>query len=110
MKKKDVFLLLSILLTAVILALCFSLFQAKGDHVIVEVHGEIVKRLPLSQDTEYRIETEKGTNLLIIQNGMARITDADCPDLVCVYMGFLSPTNVLYCAPHDVIVYLEEFS
>ena len=108
MKKKDVFLLLVILLTATVLSLCFFLFQSKGNHVIVEVNGEIVKILPLSQDTEYWIQTEEGTNLLIIQNGIARITEADCPDLVCMYMGILSPTNVLTCSPHGVIIYLED--
>ncbi len=107
MKKQDIFLLLGIILLAVLLAIVFFLFGKSGDTVIIEVNGEIVATLPLAVDTQYLIKSENGENLLVIEDGKARIKSATCPDKVCVYMGILSQTNVLTCSPNGVIVYLE---
>ncbi len=107
MKKQDIFLFLGIILLAVLLAIVFFLFGKSGDTVIIEINGEIIKRLPLSIDKEYLIKSEYGENLIVIKDGQARITSATCPDKVCVHMGILSPTNVLTCIPNGVIVYLE---
>ena len=110
MKKQDLILLIAILVLSALLALGFFLSRDGGNTVIVEVDGVITARLPLEVNTEYLIQTPHGENLLVIKDGIARITEADCPDLICVHMGALSPTNVLTCLPHGVIVYLEDIS
>lgn len=109
MKKQDIFLLLTVFLLAAILAVSF--FFIKGnDTVVIEVDGEILAKLPLDTDTEYLIKTEHGENLLTIQNRKVRITNATCPDKICMQMGVLTQTNVLTCLPNGVIVYLEAVS
>ena len=39
---------------------------------------------------------------------MAHVTDADCPDQVCIRMGKISKTGEnIVCLPHKLVVQLE---
>ena len=52
-----------------------------------------------------RIEGIGGTNLLVIADGSASVTEADCPDALCVGMGKISRTGQsIVCLPHQVVV------
>lgn len=106
LKKNDILLALGILLAAFIIFLFYLLMPGKaGSTVVITVDGREETRLPLDTDTDYTIETNKGTNHLEIRKGFASITDADCPDKLCVHQRAIRKKGeTLVCLPHKVIV------
>lgn len=82
------------------------LYQKQGDYVTVTVNGSLYTTLPLNHDTQQTIPGKNsGWNKLIIQNGSARIEDANCPDRLCVHQIEISAQGeTLVCLPNKVIV------
>ena len=75
--------------------------------VSVSVDGE-QKQFDLSQDQTYTIQTEKGYNILQIQNQTATITEADCPDQICVQQKAIHHIGeMIVCLPHKVVVEMK---
>ena len=105
MKKVDVILLVSILLCAFAVFTVFAVnLYGKGDQVVIKIDGEEYARLPLEKDTEILIESEYGTNLLVIKNRKAYIKEASCPDLICVKSGNADELKSIVCLPNKVTV------
>lgn len=77
-----------------------------GTKVLVEIDGNIVRELDLSQDTApIRFETEQGFNVVEIVAGQVRVSEADCPDLLCVHTGWRQHAGqVIVCLPHYFVV------
>lgn len=61
-----------------------NLMTEDRSYVIVSVDGETVDTLDLSEDLIKVYDTEYGHNVLEIHNGKAYISEADCPDHVCM--------------------------
>lgn len=106
MKKNDIILIIVILVVA---ALGFSWIQMQKQEeagtVKVYVDGEEKASYQLNQDGEYDIETESGTNRLVIKDGEADVTYADCPDELCVKQASISKNGeTIVCLPHKVVV------
>lgn len=107
MKKNDIILITGILLFALI---CFGGYQlfysGNGAYVEITVDSKHINTLPLSKDTTLTIKgTNNGTNILTIKDGIASITDADCPDKLCVKQKSISKEGeTLVCLPHKVVV------
>lgn len=107
MKKNDIILLMATLILAIVLFSGYRLFYHKaGDFITVTVDTEIYRTLPLDQDAVLDIPgADGGSNRLEIKNGAASITDADCPDKLCVHQKKIqSQGESLICLPHKVIV------
>lgn len=73
--------------------------------VEVSVDGVVVEELDLSKDGEFVIQGHNGgTNTLIIQDGQAHISDATCPDKVCIYQGTVDRSGeMIVCLPNLMI-------
>lgn len=75
--------------------------------VIVEVtvDGIVVEELDLSKDGEFVINGYNGgTNTLIIEDGQAYISDATCPDKVCIHQGKVNRSGeMIVCLPNLMI-------
>lgn len=109
MKKNDIILLCAILLIcALALGAAYAFFGGDGTFVVVEVDGEEYARLPLDEDCELLIESKNGTNLLIIKDGEAYISEASCPDGICVRTGAADELRSIVCLPNRVVVSIEE--
>ncbi|MBQ9113212.1 MAG: NusG domain II-containing protein [Clostridia bacterium] len=109
MKKNDIILLLCVLLLcSVIFVVVFFAMGNSGDTAVVTVDGEEYARLPLEEDTELLISTERGTNLLVIEDGKAFIKEASCPDKVCVRTGAATEIRTVVCLPNRVTVTVEK--
>lgn len=81
----DAVLIISILLIALGIWLWQTSVRQAGAYVIVTVDGAEVGRYSLSVNTE--VELNGGTNHLVIEDGCAYLTDANCPDKLCVKQG-----------------------
>ena len=65
--------------------------------------------LPLGEDARILLgEGGEFTNLLVIENGAARIVEANCPDQICVNHGAIRyEGESIVCLPHRLVVSVE---
>ena len=97
-KKKDAVLILTVLLIA---GAAFGVHEFAGgdgaDTVTVKVDGK-----------DQKIRINGGTNILTIKNGKAKMTDADCPDQLCVHQKAASKNHEsIICLPNKVVVEVD---
>ena len=106
MKKNDLKLILIVLCIALAGLGLLRLTKTSGSCVIVSVDGHVVHTYDLSEDGEYTISGyDGGYNQLVIQNHEAYLSDADCPDHICVKTGKIhSVGQTIVCLPHKVVV------
>ena len=77
-----------------------------ADTVTVKVDGKVTGTYPLAKDQKIRING--GTNILTIKNGKAKMTDADCPDQLCVHQKAASKNHEsIICLPNKVVVEVD---
>ena len=103
--KNDILLIAVLLVVAAAVWLAVTLTRTDGAYARVEVDGEIVMTLPLDKDADVVIGEGERTNRLIIKDGAAYVTDASCPDHLCVKQGearFSGETIV--CLPNKFVV------
>lgn len=107
----------SLILIAVLVFLILSgfavnklFFGKEGAKAIIQQNGIIIAELPLSRDTTLETnDTSGGTNTITVKDNMIMITEANCPDLVCVHTGAISHTGeVIACLPHGLIITIRE--
>ena len=61
---------------------------------------------PLNKDGVFSLNG--GTNTLVIENGEAWVSEANCPDKVCMGMGKISKNGeFIACLPNQVIIVVE---
>lgn len=100
--KRDVILIVALLLISALLFVVLH-HNEVGAGVVIRVEGEEIARYSLSQDGTYSLNG--GTNILVIENGEAYLSDADCPDLLCVNQGSIKYTGeCITCLPNKLTV------
>lgn len=103
--KNDILLIAALLVLAGAALLCIRLTRTGGGTVKVTVDGKVVAQLPLGQDCTRVIDTGRGSNTLVISDGGASVTQADCPDKVCVAQGTIRyDGETIVCLPHRLVV------
>jgi hypothetical protein len=109
-KRNDMLLVVLLLLIAGLLLLWISMSQKDGQKVVISVDTEVVKELSLNKDQEYLVELDDGGwNRVVIQEGVCRVEEANCPTQDCVSMGQISMTGQsIICLPHKVLVQIQE--
>lgn len=108
MKKNDWILISVIAFLALALVVFLNVSRHTGAYAVVSVDKSEVKRLSLFRDATYRIEGVGGYNELVIEGGEAYLSDADCPDKLCMKMGRISKEGQsIICLPHRVVVEIE---
>ncbi len=106
MKKQDIILTAAILLIGIILFAGYRIwYRTPGSQAEITIDGTLYQTISLENDTTIEIPTKEGNNVLVIRKGAADITDADCPDKLCVSQKPISHTGeTLVCLPHKVVV------
>lgn len=98
----DVALILSLIIVA--LVLFFALRpKDEGNFAVVEIDGKEVASYSLEKDGVYSLNN--GTNTLVIQNGYAMVSEANCPDKICVKQGRIKyQGQTIVCLPNKLMV------
>ncbi|MBQ9592915.1 MAG: NusG domain II-containing protein [Lachnospiraceae bacterium] len=110
MKRSDWILIGAILALAAVLAAVFFIQKRLAPKespavVTVTVDNELVGVYALSEDREVDIDTQYGHNHLSIRDGFAQVTEADCPDGLCMHQGRISQNGEMNVGlPHLLIV------
>lgn len=103
--KKDIILISIILLLAIVLLFIYKINTTKGNSVEVSLDGKIIYNLPLNKNVTKTISSQLGENILIIDNGYAKIIEADCPDKLCINQKSISNVGeTIICLPHKLII------
>lgn len=106
--KNDVkFMAVLVALVIVVLGVFYVVMQKDpGTQVIVTVDGEEYGRYSLDEEQEIPIVIDGvTTNLLVIKDGVADMTEANCPDKLCVHQREISKSNeMIVCLPNKVVV------
>lgn len=86
--------------------LIIALLQEEGDRVLIYQDGELIHTLPLDQDQSLRIEGAHGLyNMVTIKDGEVLVSEASCPDQVCVRHGPTHDTaDPIVCLPNKLVV------
>ena len=111
-KKNDIFVILILLIVALGFGLGYSIYQnatTRNPEAVVTVDGQEYGRFPLDEPKTLRIETENGGyNVIVIEDGTADITEASCPDHICVdHRKATKNKDTITCLPNRVIVTIE---
>lgn len=86
--------------------LLFRLTAPAGATVAVYRDGEKIAAFSLATDGEYVING--GTHRLIVENGTARVTDADCENRLCERRGAISLSGQsIVCLPNHLEIRVE---
>ncbi len=100
---RDIALILALAVVGAALLLFTLKLGKAGVMAVVEVDGAEIARFPLSEDGVFPLNG--GTNTLEILDGKARMLHAECPDKLCVKMGWVRFSGQsLVCLPEHLVV------
>ena len=107
--RNDIILALVVIIAAAGIWLGTELLKEEGAFAVVVVDGVETARYPLDTDAEIRLESENGGyNILIIKDGKADVTEASCPDHVCVDQRSVGRTGeAITCLPNKTVITIE---
>lgn len=107
MKKNELIIILILLAISIGGIAAFYIFNATSQDLSVRVsrQGEVLTILPLSEDHTETFTDASGSNTLVISDGKAKMTEADCPDHICVKTyPISSPGETIVCLPHKLVI------
>ena len=104
MKKGDVF----VIVIAVVLAVAWMLISHEGSVAAIYVDGELYKRIPLSEDSEVVVESEYGTNTVVIKDGEVSVVDASCDGKDCEAETISETAHSIVCLPNRLCIMIEK--
>ena len=109
--KGDIILISCAFLIALLGAVALFVLRETGSRVIVSVDGDRHSEYPLSRDIRVVIESgESGDkhNTLVISDGHAYVSEADCPGHDCVDTRPISyEGETIICIPNRVVISIE---
>ena len=104
-------LILFALLAAVAVSAAFLLFRegsVPSPVARITRDGVLLEEIDLSRVAEPRsfvLEDGSGRNTVSVEKGRICISEADCPDQVCVNQGWISDGTVpVVCLPHKLMI------
>ena len=108
-KKKyrlDIIIIAAILLVSLSLLLIVTLSKEEGSVVVVEIDGTTVATYPLDKNAEHSLNG--GSNVLVIQDGVAYMSYSNCPDHTCEKTGKIRYVGqTIICLPNKIAVTIK---
>lgn len=100
---------------AVVLAIASALLMTRGTEgnvAVVTVDGKVIREIDLSRvakEYSFTVETDDGgVNVISVRPGSICVSDANCPDRICVMQGWLSDSPMpIVCAPHKLTIEIK---
>lgn len=111
-KKNDVVLIVLVLAFAAVflIGMTWKKTDADSAQAVVTLDGQEYGRYPLSEDCTVEIAAgEEKWNVLVIKDNAVEMTEASCPDKICVHHKKISGNNeTIVCLPNKVVVVIED--
>ena len=107
-RRNDWILFAVLLAISLLLGVLFLLIGDRGAEVTVTVDGVMLGEYDINQPCRVEIpsgENGAGKNLLVIEDGTARVESASCPDGICVHHRPISREGeTIICLPNRVVI------
>ena len=110
MKKNDKILIgvLFVIALAFLLGSMLMKHNTKEPEAVVLIAGKEYGRYPLAQDMVVKIPGKLGENTLTISEGKAYMSDAVCPDKICMKSGKKDKnSDIIVCLPGEIVIKIE---
>ncbi len=111
MIKTKTWIFIFILVLLVCTAVTVMLYTGAPEASVAEIYqdGQLIKTIDLNQVKEpysFVIEDESGgSNTVLVEPGRICISEADCPDQICVHQGWLKDNAApIVCLPHRLVI------
>ena len=109
--RNDIILAAVILVIAVAGLLFIKFTKVQGNRVVVKIDGVETVSYSLTEDVRYEIRTgenNENINVLVIKDGKAYVSEADCPDGICKdYRPISYVGETIVCLPHKVVIEIK---
>lgn len=76
----------------------------------ISVDGKLIKTVPLKDGyrDEIRLGDSEHYNIIEIADNKIRVREADCPDQICVHMGWASTApQQIVCLPNRLMIKIK---
>lgn len=115
MKKKDIIVVLVLCALAGILFGGMKLMESmntKEEFGKVIYNNEVLFYFDINKNDTYEFEGDYGKMHLEVKDGSFRVHDVECPNQICVGMGWLHKDDIfasigIVCIPNQVVVVYE---
>lgn len=112
MKNKSIFWLILFALLAAAGMGIWALRGSEGTVATVWVDGELQERIDLSAVAvpyTMDVQTEWGSNRILVSPGQIAVQWSDCPEQICVRQGAIESSHIpITCLPHRLVIQIEE--
>lgn len=82
-----------------------------GSTACIYSNGKLIKTINLRSDVEQSFtvsSADGGYNTITVKDGSISVTDADCPDKICVKAAPISDgIQPIVCMPHKLVIRIE---
>ena len=82
-----------------------------GNTACIYSNGKLIKTIDLRNDGEQSFtvsSADGGYNTITVKDGSISVTDADCPDKICVKTAPISDgIQSIVCMPHKLVIRIE---
>ncbi len=87
---------------------CIFFRAGQSDIVNVKSSGKIIRTIDLSAVTEpyVFVVDNGGKNTVLVERGKISVTDADCPDKLCIEQSKAGVMPIV-CLPHRLVIERE---
>lgn len=107
MKKADGIIIAAVLFVAVFF---FAMTWGRGNGQTVVLYDDKTEigRYPLMYERTIRVELEDGYNIVVISDGTASVSEADCANQDCVHTPVASRIgDTVVCLPHRFYIVIK---
>lgn len=103
--RNDVIFTAALLLFFCLLGALLTALAEDGDTVTVKVDQAVFGEYPLFEDRVVEIRAGEALNVLIIEDGKARVESASCPDgICCAHRPISLDGESIICLPNRVVI------
>ena len=110
--RNDIILVAVIIVIAAAGLLIATLTRQEGSTVNVKIDGEVTQSYSLYENRTVEIITgndNEFSNTLVIEDGKAYISQADCPDKICQNHRAISYSGeTIVCLPHKIVIEITQ--
>lgn len=108
LRKRDIILCIVLIAVGITCWLVMWFVLPAGNTADVYIDGKLVQTIDMTVDDAYEFSTDRGSNTVVVESGNIRVSDADCPDKVCVDMGWKSRRGeTITCLPHKLVIEIQ---
>lgn len=108
LRKRDIILCIVLIAVGITCWLVMWFVLPAGNTADVYIDGKMVQTIDMTVDDAYEFSTDRGSNTVVVESGKIRVSDADCPDKVCVDMGWKSRRGeTITCLPHKLVIEIQ---